>query len=320
MNHRSIGARCGAICALFLMAGWPLGAKAQTVYAYSIEAVPPPSGASVAVVMSARLGGAAVTATVRAFNAAGVVGDDPRTLTIPGNGFVRLNNADLALGHETGARKIKIRADGALDVSAMRIMWGEHAVSLPVHERIIVPETYGTVRYGWTRDQGELGIYWGVALNQPSRSLASQRAVGACPDSRNGRCGVSSSPLAAGRDNAWQGISGSECIAVAVAKDGGGSLSSARYLVVGEIGASYNRTVWEAGDACYITARTEGFRNTPGVADGGCNVLPELVFCNEPGGAPFTTGGYYSLDRHFAERAASRHFGAAMMEDTQAEE
>ena len=303
----------GALCALFLvvMAGWPLASSAQATYVYSVEAVPPPSGAAVAVVLSARRGVAAVTATVLAFNAAGIVGDDPREVTIPGNGFVRLDNAALALGHDTGPRRIKIRADGELDVSAMRVMWGDHAVALPVHERVIVPETYGTIQHAFTRDRGELGFYWGVALNQPSRALATQRAAGACPESTGGGSGCPG--------NDFLTVSGSECVVVAIAKDGGGSFRTSRHLLTSTIGASYGLAKIEAESSCLVQAGILGYRNTPGTVDRGCDVPSELIFCNEPGGTPFTTGGYYSVDSHFAAGAASLSAQKAPTE-TQGEE
>ena len=72
------------------------------------------------------------TATVQAYNAAGVLGDDAWNVTVPGNGFVRLNNSDLALGHDTGARKVVVMAGRELNVTAMRRIWADHAVALAV--------------------------------------------------------------------------------------------------------------------------------------------------------------------------------------------
>ena len=112
------------------MAGAVGGASAQT-YVYSVDAVPSPTGQSAAVFLSAR-DGEEVTATVQAYNAAGVLGDDAWNVTVPGNGFVRLNNSDLALGHDTGARKVVVMAGRELNVTAMRRIWADHAVALAV--------------------------------------------------------------------------------------------------------------------------------------------------------------------------------------------
>ena len=119
---------CGVLVAS--MAGAVGSASAQT-YVYSVAPVPPPTGASVAVVLEAR-DGEEVTATVQAYTPAGVLGDDARNVTVPGNGFVRLNNADLGLGHDTGSRRIVVLADREINVSAMRRIWGDHAVALAV--------------------------------------------------------------------------------------------------------------------------------------------------------------------------------------------
>ena len=128
------------------MAGAVGGASAQT-YVYSVSPVPPPSGASVAVVLEAR-DGEEVTATVQAYNAAGVLGDDARNVTVPGNGFVRLNNSDLALGHDTGARKVVVMAVREINVSAMRRIWGDHAVALPVHGWVTTAVPPGSTKPG----------------------------------------------------------------------------------------------------------------------------------------------------------------------------
>ena len=119
---------CGVLVAS--MAGAVGSASAQT-YVYSVAPVPPPSGASVAVVLEARDGEEA-TVTVQAYTPAGVLGDDARNVTVPGNGFVRLNNAELGLGHDTGARRVVVMADREINVSAMRRIWGDHAVALAV--------------------------------------------------------------------------------------------------------------------------------------------------------------------------------------------
>ena len=112
------------------MAGAVGGASAQT-YVYSVEGVPSPAGQPAAVFLGAR-DGEEVTATVQAYNGSGVLGDDARNVTVPGNGFVRLNNSDLALGHDTGARKVVVMAGRELNVTAMRRIWGDHAVALAV--------------------------------------------------------------------------------------------------------------------------------------------------------------------------------------------
>ena len=113
------------------MAGAVGGASAQT-YVYGIEGVPSPTGANNAALFMRARGREDVTATVYAYNAAGELGDDERDVTVPGKGFIRLNRDDLALGHDTGGRSIEIRADGELNVSAMRMIWGSPAVSLTV--------------------------------------------------------------------------------------------------------------------------------------------------------------------------------------------
>ena len=120
---------CGVLVAS--MAGAVGSASAQT-YVYSVEGVPSPTAANNAALFMRARGREDVTATVYAYNAAGELGDDERDVTVPGKGFIRLNRDDLALGHESGTRSIEIRADGELNVSAMRRIWGSPAVSLTV--------------------------------------------------------------------------------------------------------------------------------------------------------------------------------------------
>ncbi len=106
-------------------------------------AYPAPTGANKASIFVAESAGEEVTATVGAYNADGELGDDTAVVTIPANGFVRLNNADLALGHESGGRMVTIRANRELMVYGFRFVQGERAVALGVHERRIVTDPEG---------------------------------------------------------------------------------------------------------------------------------------------------------------------------------
>ena len=141
-----------AAVAVALMAGAAGGALAQadtigghrlvnpavtstTPYVYSIEGIPAPSGANrVSVFIGAR-GADDVRINMLAYNSDGEDGQrgDREGNRIPGNGFLRLDGDDLMLGLESGARKVVIWAEALINVSAMRTIWGDHAVSLPVH-------------------------------------------------------------------------------------------------------------------------------------------------------------------------------------------
>ena len=259
------------------MAGAVGSASAQT-YVYSVDLVPSPKGQSVAVTLGDR-DAEEVTATVQAYNAAGVLGGDEKVVTVPGNGFVRLNNADLALGHETGSRKVVIRADGELDVSTMRIIWSDKAVALPVQKRVVVAETWGRMALGW--QAGGAVFYWSAAVNQPSRELAKQRARVACPV----RSGCTLGGFVTYR---------SECSAVAVGRDSN-TARARRFLAytVGGPRALAEAAVWKQ---CYIIAHNEGYGDTPGWLNGGCVVIPQLTSCNTPGGQPAVSAGTFRYE------------------------
>ena len=190
MRFLSIRRGVGALSLAFL-AALPLASSAHhgDIYSYQVHGVPWPKGQSVAVILGHRfrdgeaVDSAARSARIIALNAAGEWGDEPRRVTIPVYGFVRLNNADLALGHETGARRIWISADGPLDVTAMRIIWGDHAVALPVHEEVIDFGRYAAFAAEYARlPSGKLALNWGVALNQRTSLRAEERARAACPE------------------------------------------------------------------------------------------------------------------------------------------
>ena len=118
------------------------GAVVADTWVYTILGIPSPTGANNASIFVAEPTGTGkpVSATVQAYNDAGVLGDDPEIVTVPANGFVRLNNPDLALGHDDGGRRVTIRADRELAVTAFRWLAGGPAVALAVHVRRIVTD------------------------------------------------------------------------------------------------------------------------------------------------------------------------------------
>lgn len=98
MNPRSIGARCGALCALFLvlMAGWPLASAAQN--SHSLPLVLPAGGAQTGFVRIANNADQAGTVRITAIDDTGER-FGPVNLSLDGNEAVNLNSRDLEQGN-----------------------------------------------------------------------------------------------------------------------------------------------------------------------------------------------------------------------------
>lgn len=134
--------------AVALMAGAAGGASAQAdtigrlpvipdfPFVYTIEGVPASSGTNRVIVFLGARGADGVWINILTYNADGEDGrnGDPFGNYIPGNGFIMMDNDDLAFGLEDETRKVVIWAEALINVSAMRTIWGDHAVALPVHQ------------------------------------------------------------------------------------------------------------------------------------------------------------------------------------------
>ena len=98
MNPRSIGARCGALCALFLVfvAGWPLASSAQN--SHSLPLVLPAGGAQTGFVRIANNADQAGTVRITAIDDTGER-FGPVNLSLDGNEAVNLNSRDLEQGN-----------------------------------------------------------------------------------------------------------------------------------------------------------------------------------------------------------------------------
>ena len=97
-NPRYIGARCGALCALFLvlMAGWPLAVMAQNTH--SLPLVLPAGGAQTGFVRIANNADQAGTVRITAIDDTGER-FGPINLALDGNEAVNLNSRDLEQGN-----------------------------------------------------------------------------------------------------------------------------------------------------------------------------------------------------------------------------
>ena len=97
MNPRNIGARCGALCALFLvlMAGWPIASSAQNTH--SLPLVLPAGGAQTGFVRIANNSDQAGTVRITAIDDTGER-YGPVSLALDGNEAVNLNSRNLEQG------------------------------------------------------------------------------------------------------------------------------------------------------------------------------------------------------------------------------
>ena len=97
MNPRNIGARCGALCALFLvfMAGWPLASSAQNTH--SLPLVLPAGGAQTGFVRIANNADQSGTVSITAIDDTGER-YGPVSLALDGNEAVNLNSRNLEQG------------------------------------------------------------------------------------------------------------------------------------------------------------------------------------------------------------------------------
>lgn len=297
MNLRSTGALSGALCALFLvlMAGWPLASSAQ--HTYEIDAVPSPTGQPVVVVLSSRtVSFLEVKARIAARNAAGEVGAGAREITVPRGGFVRLNNADLALGFETGPRTIHISSDYELNVTAMRGIWGDRAVSLPVYESHTPAR--GAVALGYTRHGGDLGLVWGMSWNQRGVSTVEITAArSACGANINGP-GSRVHTNVREKTGCYRTIRFRECLSVVSATN---PSQPSDVLWITAHGATQELADDVAVDRCYNVARGRGFTNPreehpifghQEILSAGCGIVVSI--CNDRNARPTAIGSFYS--------------------------
>ena len=154
MNHRNIGARCGALCALFLalMAGWPLASTAQNTH--SLPLVLPAGGAHTGFVRIGNNSSEGGTVRITAVDDTGAR-TAAVTLSLDANETVNFNSRDLEQGNASkglpvgvgdGSGSWRLFLETALNITPLAYIRTADGFVTAMHD--VAPETApGSRRY-----------------------------------------------------------------------------------------------------------------------------------------------------------------------------
>ena len=155
MNPRTIGARCGAFCALFLvvMAGWPLASSAQNTHTLPLV-LPASNAAQAGFVRIVNNSSGAGTVRITAIDDTGSRAD-PVTLSLDGGETVNFNSRDLEQGNAAkglpvgvgdGSGSWRLVLETALNITPLAYIRTSDGFVTGMHD--VAPETEaGSRRY-----------------------------------------------------------------------------------------------------------------------------------------------------------------------------